>query len=278
MVAPTTRLASARRETIIERTDLAQVFHDAGAMGCFAAFDGASDTFTLVGAERAVRRFVPASTFKITNALIALETGVIADAREVIPYGGKPQPFKAWEKDMTIAEAIPASNVPVFQEIARRVGIERYRTWLDKLDYGNGETGEVVDRFWLDGPLQISAMEQAVFLDRLARRELPVSRRVQDVTAAIIRLEESNGRILFGKTGWKTPGQPGVGAAIGSGTASDVGSVSGSGIGWWAGWVVRADRAGILAFALNIDMADLVDAPKRLTIGKALLSKLGAWD
>ena len=253
---PVLRSAFARRETIFERDDLATVFANTGTPGCFATFDGATDTFVLVDRLRAAKHFVPASTFKITNTLIALETGVVADEREVVPYGGKPQPFPVWAKDMTMAEAMPLSAVPIYQEIARRVGLERYRTWLDKLDYGNGETGAVVDRFWLDGPLQISAMEQAVFLDRLARRELPASRRAMDITASLIRLDARNGRTLYGKTGWQGSGRPSLG--------------------WWVGWVDRGS-AGPIAFALNIDMAGDADAPKRLAIGKSIMTELGIW-
>lgn len=253
-VVPLARLARAGRETFVERSDLSVVFEDAGVSGAFVLFDGRRDTFTVVGGERALQRYVPASTFKITNSLIALESGAVADQNEVIPYGGKPQPFKAWERDMSLLEAVPASNVPVFQEIARRVGLDRYRLWLDKLDYGNGETGQVVDRFWLDGPLAISAVEQAVFLDRLARRELPMSRRSQDVVASLVRLEERDGRTLHAKTGWLTSVQPNIG--------------------WWVGWVERPDGEH-RAFALNIDMSALAEAPKRIEIGRAILGRLG---
>ena len=48
---------------------------------------------------------------------------------------------------MGLANAIKISNVPIYQELARRVGIERYRIWLERLDYGNREPGTVVDRF-----------------------------------------------------------------------------------------------------------------------------------
>jgi len=68
---------------------------------------------------------VPASTFKIANTIIALETGVVKDENEIIPYGGRP--FKHWEKDMSMREAIALSAVPIYQELARRIGLERYR-------------------------------------------------------------------------------------------------------------------------------------------------------
>jgi beta-lactamase class D len=31
--------------------------------------------------------------------------------------------FPAWEKDMTLGEAMQASAVPVYQELARRIGL-----------------------------------------------------------------------------------------------------------------------------------------------------------
>src|SRR5690606_18887771 len=107
----------------------------------FVLYEASADRLALVNAERARQRFVPASTFKITNSLIALETGVVKDADEVIPYGGKPQRVKEWERDMSMRDAIAVSNVPVYQELARRIGLERYKAWLERLKYGNREIG-----------------------------------------------------------------------------------------------------------------------------------------
>jgi len=151
-------------------------------------------------------------------------------------------------------EAIAASSVPIYQEIARRVGIARYREWLDRLDYGNRQPGTVVDRFWLDGPLEISAVEQAKFVARLAQGQLPVSARSQSIVRDILRLESGNTRVLFGKTGWLFSSTPQIG--------------------WWTGWVEQAGK--ISAFSLNIDMASSAEVSKRIPLGKALLAKLGA--
>lgn len=85
-----------------ERVDLRSVFQSQGVTGTFVLYDAQSDELTAVDAKRAATRYVPASTFKIANSLIALETGVVKDENEVIPYGYKPQPFKAWEKDMSM--------------------------------------------------------------------------------------------------------------------------------------------------------------------------------
>lgn len=238
---------------IEDRSDLNSLFKDHGAVGTFALYDVAANKLTVIDRVRAETRFVPASTFKIANSLIALETAVVKDENEVIPYGGKPQPFKQWEKDMPMREAIAVSNVPVYQELARRIGLERYRSWLDRLDYGNRQTGMIVDRFWLDGPLQISAVEEARFNARLAQKALPASTRPQEIVRDILLIEKTAHFALYAKTGWSTASTPNIG--------------------WWSGWVERGDT--IFAFALNIDMADIEGGKKRMPLARAILVKLG---
>ena len=239
----------------IERPDLGSAFQSQGVTGSFVLYDVPTDRLTLVDAKRAGTRYVPASTFKIANSLIALETSVVKDENEVIPYGGKPQPFKTWERDMPMREAITASNVPIYQELARRIGLARYHQWLDRLDYGNRQTGTALEAFWLDGPLEISAIEQARFVARLALNQLPISDRSQTIVRDILKLESKEGRTLFGKTGWRFSSVPQLG--------------------WWTGWVDSGGK--ITTFSLNIDMPSPQDAPKRVAIGKSMLATLGIF-
>jgi beta-lactamase class D len=237
---------------MVERPDLAAVFAEHGTPGTFVLYDVAADRLTVVDRARAARRYAPASTFKIPNSLIALETGAVRDEAEVIPYGGEPQPFDSWERDMHLRDAIRVSNVPVYQEVARRIGRARMKAQVERLGYGNRDIGAVIDRFWLDGPLAISAVEQARFVARLARGKLPLSARSQSVVREILRQEGEPD--LYAKTGWAR-------------------GVARPDIGWWVGWVEREGK--VHAFALNIDMASPDDTPKRLAIGRALLAKLG---
>lgn len=223
--------------------------------GTFAHLDTRTDRLSLADGTRAARRYSPASTFKIANALIALETGAIADEHEVLRWNGEPQPFKPWEQDMALGEAIRVSNVPAFQAIARRVGLAAYEHWLERLGYGNAAVGDRVDRFWLDGPLAISAIEQAGFLAALALGELPMSKRSQEIVRRLLLVETSDARKLYAKTGWSKASSPQIG--------------------WWVGWVESGTR--IDTFALNADMAGYQDAPKRVEIGKAMLAHLGLW-
>ncbi|MBC8646786.1 MAG: class D beta-lactamase [Thermoanaerobaculia bacterium] len=242
-----------RAASLEERPDLAAVLARHKVSGTFVLYDVAADRIFAADAQRAQRRFRPASTFKIVNSLIALETRAVRDENEVIPYGGKPQPFKHWEKDMGMREAMRASSLPVYQEIARRVGAARMREQLSRLGYGNGATGPDVDQFWLDGSLQVSAIEQVLFLARLARGRLPLSSRSQSIVRDILRLEQTRDAVLYGKTGWIV--------------------VNRKDLGWWVGWVERGGK--LYTFALNVDLDSFRDAPRRVTIGKDLLTHAG---
>jgi len=237
------------------RDDLKSVFAEFGTAGTFVLYDIGKKRLTLVNEVRAETRKIPASTFKIANSLIALETAVIDDENQLIPYGGMPQPFKSWERDMSMRKAIRVSNVPIYQELARRIGFENYGKRLKRLRYGNAEVGQDIETFWLKGPLKISAIEQARFLASLAKQKLPLSKRSQTVVRDILRLERKGSSVLFGKTGWTVTPNPQLG--------------------WFVGWV--ENERGIFSFALNIDMNSRRDAKKRKALAKVLLKRLAVY-
>ncbi|MEU8303114.1 class D beta-lactamase [Actinomadura sp. NPDC048955] len=240
------------RPGVTERDDLLAVFDAAGVRGSFALLDVKTRNTTVVDRRRAETRLVPASSFKVPHALVALETGVVKSPDEVIPWDGTPQPFPEWEQDMTMREAIRISNAAAFQVIARRIGLKRERQWLHRFGYGNRQTGTKVDRFWLDGPLEISAVEQTRFMERLAAQRLPASREHQRTVRDLIKQEEKDGYKLYAKSGWQNAPGPGTG--------------------WWAGWVERDGRG--YTFALNLDVVKDGDAAKRATVSRELLQRL----
>ena len=233
--------------------ELSGLFAETGVTGTFILYDVSAERIIFHNRARTGTRFIPASTFKIPNSLIGLATGAVNDVEELIPYGGKPQFLKVWEQDMGLRDAIRVSNVPVYQELARRTGLQRMREYLALLDYGNRETGDLVDRFWLEGPLEISAWEQVIFMARLARLELPLPADVQQSVIDIIRIDQGDDWVLHAKTGWANTPEPDLG--------------------WWVGWVVK--NQDIFSFALNIDMPESADADKRVKLGRASLELLG---
>ena len=241
-------------DEIVHKDALRETITQNGVDGAFAGYEVGSDRLYLVNAARAQQRFSPASTFKIANSLIALETGVIRDENEIIPYHSDEPPFmKEWTRDMSMREAIKLSNVPIYQELARRIGLPRYHEWLTRLSYGNETTSATLERFWLDDSLKISAVEEAHFVAALAQKKLPMSIRAQEIVRDILKYETIGDHTIYAKTGWCRACQPQVG--------------------WWVGWVERGGR--IFAFALNINITDPKDLDKRIPIAKAILSKLG---
>src|SRR5438128_4044690 len=121
------------------------------ARGTFVLLEPANDRYLVLNEGRARTRFLPASTFKIPNALIGLEVGSITDENEVFHWDGKPKLRAAWERDQTLATGMRESVVWMFQEVARRTGKERMREWLDRLEYGNRDMKGGIDLFWLQG-------------------------------------------------------------------------------------------------------------------------------
>ena len=159
--------------------------------------------------SRAEQRFSPASTFKIANALIGLSLGAVRSVEEVIPYTGDANPFmREWLQPMGLRGAMKVSNVPLYQELARRIGLQRREDAIGRLHYGNEQIGSDVTTFWLRGPLAISAVEQTRFLSPWPT-EAPLPRRAQQQVAEITQAGIGPGWSLHAKTGWRMPRAPG---------------------------------------------------------------------
>ncbi|MBV1775913.1 class D beta-lactamase [Burkholderiaceae bacterium DAT-1] len=238
-----------------EMPELKRCFGNGKIQGTFVLYEPATQTLTEYNSKRAQQRFVPASTYKILNSLIGLETGVIKSVDQVFPWDGKHYWNSDWEQDLTLREAMKYSAVPVYQRIARDIGLARMQAGVTSANFGNGHIGQVVDRFWLDGPLAISAEEQAQFVTRLAMKQLPFSEANQLAVRDILRQDADTTYSLFAKTGWAQSSK--------------------QDLGWWVGWV--EDAKGIHAFALNMDMDEKrhIEAETRKQVGRACLRQLG---
>lgn len=233
--------------------ELEEVFNRFGVEGTFVVYDVHSDKYFGYNRTRAETRFSPASTFKIANSLIGLSVGVVTSVDEIIPYRGPEEPLiKEWKKDMSLREAISLSNVPIYQEVARRIGLERMQANIIQMHYGNEQIGSSVDDFWLRGPLKISAIEQVRFLAALAKGQLPFPVPFQHSVRDITFVERGDNWELHAKTGWE--------------------NAKGPGVGWWVGWVSKDQN--VYAFAVNIDIKTEVDAKQRIPIGRAGLATL----
>lgn len=189
-----------------EQVDLRRFFDQAGTVGSFVLLDDQTGAVVRYDPARAAARFFPASTFKIPNSLIAMETGVADGPEFRLAYDPAASPPRdwwpvAWSQDQTMRTAIRDSVVWYYQELARRIGRERMQSFLDRFDYGNRDITGPIDRFWLNGPLSISADEQVRFLRRFYHGQLGLSERTTRMTRDILLLKESPQYRLSGKSG-----------------------------------------------------------------------------
>ena len=151
------------------------------------------------------RGFLPASTFKIPNSIIALETGVVENENTLLLWDGNDHWLDIWEQDLQFKQAFHYSCVPCYQEIARKVGRTRMEEYLSRLDFGEIVV-DSIDHFWLQGQSRISPEQQIDFLKRLYFSELEISSRTDSILKNMIVIEEKNGYRLSGKTGWSVQG------------------------------------------------------------------------
>lgn len=172
-----------------------------GYNAAFVLYDLNHDQYVRFNSERCAERFIPASTFKIMNSLIGLETGVIPDENYVIQWDGTQYDIASWNQDHTLKTAIQNSVVWYYQELARRVGVEKMQSFVASANYGNEDISGQIDTFWLEGELRISANEQVEFLKKLYLNQLPFSTESIKTVKEILILEKTDSYQLSGKTG-----------------------------------------------------------------------------
>jgi beta-lactamase class D len=240
------------------RDDLAKRFFDLGTTGTFVAYK--VDDYLIIASDkvRSGEGRLPASTFKIPNSIIALETGVVEDPdKDVFKWDGVTRSIEPWNKDHTLRSAIAASAVPVYQEIARRIGAERMQKYVDLFDYGNRDIGGGIDQFWLTGNLRIDPVQQIDFIDRLRRGVLPVSKRSQELTRDILTVTKVADATIRAKSGL-------LGAEAGKPS-----------LGWMVGWVEKG--SSVTVFAMNMDCKEQSHIAARMTVVQQCLADIVAY-
>jgi len=231
---------------------LAKLFAGKGVEGTMVLSSLKSGRTIVHNDKRASRRFPAASTFKILNTLIALEEKVATGKDHLIRWDGRRHDFPDWNRDQTLESAFRASCVWYYQELARRIGAEKYRRYLGQTGYGKLREPFDTTTFWLDGSLDISASEQADFLRKLYLKDLPFSDSSYATLREIMVAEKTPEFTIYGKTGWAASANPQIG--------------------WYVGSIEMPDE--VWFFALNIDIHDPKELPfRQLLIREALRIK-----
>lgn len=260
-------LIACSSNNVTEDNSLKKYFDSAGVSGSFGLFDNAAGQFTIYNlAAFKDSAYLPASTFKIVNTLIGIETGRISNENMVIKWDGITRFFPngdtafAWNRDLTMKEAFKASAVPYYQEVARRIGKDTMQRWLDTLGYGQRygkfKIARNIDTFWLDNSLKVTADEELGLVKKLYFGQLPFFKGTQQTVKNVMLQEENANYKLSYKTGWGFNNQ-------------------GQAIGWLTGWIEENRHPYFFTLQITAPNHQFNMQPARMAIFKGIMDQMG---
>ena len=209
--------------------DVSEYFN--GYEGSFVLYDLNRDQWSIYNEELASVRISPDSTYKIYDALFALEEGIITPDASLLAWNETAYPFESWNQDQTLSSALSASVNWYFQELDRQMGIDVIRSHIREIGYGNEDISGGPDSYWLESSLKISPVEQVELLTDMYRNTFDFAPENIQAVKNSLRLDTSPSGTLYGKTG--------------------TGQVDGQNVnGWFVGFTETADNTYF--FAVNI--------------------------
>jgi beta-lactamase class D len=245
---------------------LKKYFDENKTAGCFALKDNGTGKFTIYNLGRyRDSSYLPASTFKIVNSLIGLQTGKITNDSMVIKWDGVKRMREEWNKDLTMHEAFRVSSVNYYQEVARRIGKDTMQFWLDSLKYGAKTYKEkvtiksAVDSFWLDNSLKVTPDQQLGLVQKLYFDQLPFFKSYQEVVKRAMLFENNTNYRLGYKTGWGF-------------------DEKGNNIGWIVGWIEENNHPYFFVLNLESPEKNFDMTTVRMNILKGILKQLGFFE
>jgi beta-lactamase class D len=257
-------LLSCTPNSVNENSSFKKYFDSVHATGTFGLFDNGSGSFTIYNLPRfRDSAFTPASTFKIVNSLIGVETGRVKDSATIFNWNGISRGRPECDSNMTMYSAFRISCPPWYQELARRIGKDTMQHWLDTLGYASKNGKFVIknnlDTFWLDNSMRITADEELGLVKKLYFDQLPFQKRSQRIVRNMMLWEDNANYKLNYKTGW--------------GTTQD-----GHQLGWIVGWI--EENRHPYFFVLQIESPDSAFDMRTNRIGtlKKILKEMGFFE
>ena len=195
-------------------------------------------------------RHSPCSTFKIPISLMGYNEGLLLDEfHPEIPFSeAYPAYIEGWKKPHNPSLWIKNSCVWYSQVLTRKLGMKKFKKYIREFKYGNqdvsGDKGldNGLTDSWLSSSLQISPEEQLMFLQKLLDNKLPVSLKAHRMTRNILFIEEL-------VDGWKLYGKTGSGVILNKDGTENPDRQ----IGWFIGWVEKANRKIIFSYYIQDD-------------------------
>lgn len=222
----------------ITKSSFQDILDSAKVNGSILIYDAQEKSFYSNDFDWSNKGQLPASTFKIPNSIIALETGIVENDSTLFKWDGQSRALKVWEQDLVFRDAFHFSCVPCYQEVARKVGLQRMKQHVAQFNYGAIKVdSSTIDNFWLVGDSRISPFQQIDFLGRFYRSELPITARTEQIMKSMMVLEDKVNYKLSGKTGWSID--------------------RGHDNGWFVGYLESKDN--IYYFATNVEPQEQFD-------------------
>ena len=204
----------------------------------------------------AAERTSPDSTYKIYDALFALEEGVITPEDSLVLWNHEDYPFEAWNQDQTLQTAMSGSVNWYFQALDAQLGRDVLQSYLQEIGYGNQAIGNDVSSYWLESTLKISPVEQAELMSAFWQNAFGFSPENVQAVKDSIRLSSSASGTLYGKTG--------------------TGRVDGKDVsGWFVGCVETPENTYF--FTTNIRARSDATGSRAAEITLAILSQFNLW-
>ncbi len=225
-------------EKLVVRSGIQRYFDQCEVTGSLVIYDNAKQQWTVSDTNQIKFRYLPASTFKIINLLIFLETRLIPDEQymvkwpgftDTVKYGYRPDIYH----DISVKDAFEVSAGWAFVELAKRIDRSVYKDYLVRCGYGNADVSFKEADFWNFGPLGVSPVEQVKLLKNLYDGTLPFSKRNIDIVKRVMISEQNPTETIHSKTGWTMAG--------------------GVNTGWWVGYLEKKGKAYFFATQLLQD-------------------------
>lgn len=214
-------LFSCKKEDKIEYSErylpeLEKFFAEDTISGSFVLLDMNTETFIYLDKAACELRSEPGETFDIPHSIFALESGIVEKPDDTLKWNDEVRLFDHSTKKSTMRQAIDSNEIWFFREIAKRINVDTMKIYLDTLKmYGTMKRSGDIDRFWYDGSLKISQLEQIEFLKQLKNKKLGFSEKNQNIAISLMDTTKIDDITILGKTA----------------------KVNNPDIGWYIGWI-----------------------------------------
>lgn len=194
-------------DEVLVRQDFKKYFDDCNVDGAIAIYDNKNHKWIVSDTVATRKETLPASTFKIINLLIALETKNILSENDIVKWPGSTDTIKYDYRpniyhDISVKEAFEVSAGWAFIELAKKIGKDNYKKYLKRCHYGNLDLSQTDPDFWNFGAFGISPINQVEFLKNFYDEKLPFSKRNIDIVKKVMITEQNQEYTIHSKTGW----------------------------------------------------------------------------